>query len=288
MKTDKKYISSILPLNKNENLISVSNIYSIFEGKHSPEFYFEGECHTPWEFVYVIDGQVGITADKRVYSLSAGDIIFHKPMEFHKIWSENESRSHVFICSFDLEGKAVHQLRNGIYKLDDEATHIINLLLNMLRKNNSDASLGSSYLNYGDLITENSMITQLCVNYLELIFVYLTYADKSIHLTESNERTNLYTKIVGVLEEHIYDKITISEIADVLNVSSATVKNCFAEFAGCGVHKYFLNIKIRKAIELLRKGKNVNEVSDMLQFANPNYFSYVFKRETGTCASSYK
>ncbi|MBQ4516861.1 MAG: helix-turn-helix domain-containing protein [Clostridia bacterium] len=288
MKTDKKYISSISALNKNENLISVSNIYSMFEGKHTPEFYFEGECHNPWEFVYVIDGQVGITADKRVYSLSAGDIIFHKPMEFHKIWSENESRSHVFICSFDLEGKAVHLLRNGIYKLDDEATHIINLLLNMLRKNNKEQFSDNSNMDYADLITQNNKIMQISVNYLELIFTYLSYSDKSVNIAEPNEKINLYTKIVGVLEEHIYDKITISQIADICNVSTATVKNCFAEFAGCGVHKYFLNIKIRKAIELLKSGKNVNEVSDMLQFANPNYFSYVFKRETGTCASSYK
>ena len=288
MKTDKKYISSISPLNKNENLISVSNIYSMFEGKHTPEFYFEGECHSPWEFVYVIDGQVGITADKRVYSLSAGDIIFHKPMEFHKIWSENESRSHVFICSFDLEGKAVHFLRNGIYKLDAEATHIINLLLNMLRKNNTELFSDNVNMDYGDLITKNNKIMQISVNYLELIFTYLSYSDKSVNIAEPNERINLYTKIVGVLEEHIYDKITISQIADICNVSTATVKNCFAEFAGCGVHKYFLNIKIRKAIELLKSGKNVNEVSDMLQFANPNYFSYVFKRETGTCASEYK
>ena len=288
MKTDKKYISSISALNKNENLISVSNIYSMFEGKHTPEFYFEGECHNPWEFVYVIDGQVGITADKRVYSLSAGDIIFHKPMEFHKIWSENESRSHVFICSFDLEGKAVHLLRNGIYKLDDEATHIINLLLNMLRKNNKEQFSDNSNMDYADLITQNNKIMQISVNYLELIFTYLSYSDKSVNIAEPNEKINLYTKIVGVLEEHIYDKINISQIADICNVSTATVKNCFAEFAGCGVHKYFLNIKIRKAIELLKSGKNVNEVSDMLQFANPNYFSYVFKRETGTCASSYK
>ncbi|MBR5156730.1 MAG: AraC family transcriptional regulator [Clostridia bacterium] len=284
MKTDKKYISSISALNKNENLISVSSIYSMFEAKHSPEFYFEGECHIPWEFVYVIDGQVGITADKRVYSLSAGDIIFHKPMEFHKIWSENENWSHVFICSFDLEGKAVHQLRNGIYRLDEDSAKIMNMLLDLLRKNNSD----NNWLDYADLIAQNSKIMQISVNYLELIFTYLSYSDKSVNIAEPNERINLYTKIVGVLEEHIYDKITISQIADICNVSAATVKNCFAEFAGCGVHKYFLNIKIRKAIELLKSGKNVNEVSDMLQFANPNYFSYVFKRETGTCASSYK
>lgn len=287
MKTDKKYISTLSPLNKNANLITVTNIYSMFEAKHAPQFYFEGECHTQWEFVYVLDGQVGVTADKQVYSLSAGDIIFHKPMEFHKIWSENEQQSHVFICSFDLEGSFVHHLRNGIYRLWNEPRQIMSMLLDMLHTHNTNCSNKVSP-NYAELIAEDNMITQLCINYLELLFIYLSYSDKRVQVAEPSEKISLYTKIASVLEEHIYDKITISEIAQICNVSAATVKNCFAEYAGCGVHKYFLNIKIRTAIELLKKGKNVSEVSDMLHFANPNYFSYVFKRETGTCASSYK
>ena len=45
---------------------------------------------------------------------------------------------------------------------------------------------------------------------------------------------------------------------------------------------------MRTAIELLEKGALVSEVSEQLGFSNPNYFSLVFKRETGHTAIQHR
>ena len=82
--------------------------------------------------------------------------------------------------------------------------------------------------------------------------------------------------------------MSLEDVAKLCGVSTATVKNCFSGYAGCGIHKYLLKIKMRNASELLKDGKTVSEVSDILGFSNPNYFSYVFKRETGKTASSFR
>jgi len=285
MKTDKIFIKKLAKRQKNMHLLSITGIYSFFKAKHTSDFYFEGECHSPWEMVYIIEGSAGITADDKIYTLSKGDIIFHKPMEFHKIWSADGTSPRVLICSFDLDGSFSHML-SGVYHLEDNAENIMDSLLKFLytefKKNPSDN------INFYELFNKNEIALQIVLNYLELILLYLSRSDNQEQKFFHNEKMRLYTKIVEVLEEHLYDKITISEIAEICNVSPATIKNCFMEYAGCGVHKYFLNIKIRTAIEMLKNGMTVNEVSDTLQFANPNYFSYVFKRETGICASSYK
>lgn len=289
MKTDKNYIAKTLePINKNTHSITIGNVYSIFEEKFSPEFYFSGECHAPWEMVYVIDGTVGITADDKIHILSPGDMIFHKPMEFHKIWGVNNDKLHVFICSFDLSGGFSHRLRDGLYQLNENTHRQMNTLLGLLRSQTVMPTSEYFIAYYEPLVKNSDMTAQLAIKYLELIFLELSMSDKRTHSKNYNENMLLYTQIAQILEEHVYDKITIPQIASLCGVSSATVKNCFSKYADCGIHKYFLGIKIRTAIELLKSGKNVNEVSDMLQFANPNYFSYVFKRETGTCASSYR
>ena len=54
-----------------------------------------------------------------------------------------------------------------------------------------------------------------------------------------------------------------------------------------GIHKYLLKLKTAAAIQLLQQGCSVNEVSRQLGFANQNYFSTVFKRETGLPPSRY-
>jgi len=66
------------------------------------------------------------------------------------------------------------------------------------------------------------------------------------------------------------------------------VKTCFSRHAGCGIHKYFLKIKMRTAIQMIRQGCTVSEVSDTLGFNNPNYFSYVFRRETGKRPTDFR
>ena len=231
------------------------------------------------------NGSVGITAKNRIHTLSKGDIIFHKPMEFHKIWSIDGTSPQVLVCSFDLDGSSSHML-NGIYHLTGTTKSIMDSILNHLSSEIPDNK--KDYINYFDFLDKNEMLQQIIFNYLELLFLHLSRCESSEQKLDYDGNLNLYTKIVEILEEHIYEKITIPEIAEKCNVSAATAKNCFSEYAGCGVHKYFLNIKMRAAIEMLKSGMNVNEVSDKLQFTNPNYFSYVFKRETGTCASEYK
>lgn len=285
MKKDKTFIKKLCENQKNKRLLSITGLYSLFEAKHTPEFYFDGECHSPWEMVYVIDGLVGITAGDKIYTLSAGEVVFHKPMEFHKIWSADGTSPQFLICSFDLDGSFSHRI-SGVYHLADEAKHCMDSLLNYLYTEFKEPLAAT--VNYFKVLDKNETALQIILNQLELMLLYLSRSDNRGPESSANEKMRLYTEIAGILEEHIYDKITILQIAQMCNVSAATVKNCFAEYAGCGVHKYFLNIKIRAAIEMLKNGMTVNEVSDILQFANPNYFSYVFKRETGICASAYK
>ena len=47
-------------------------------------------------------------------------------------------------------------------------------------------------------------------------------------------------------------------------------------------------MKVAKAMSLLRDGKNVSEIADLLGFENQSYFSSVFKRETGISPTEYK
>lgn len=68
-------------------------------------------------------------------------------------------------------------------------------------------------------------------------------------------------------------------------MSQATLKRIFARYTGIGIHKYFLQLKIKSATELLQSGMNVCQTSEKLGFSSQCYFSTVYKRETGKSPS---
>lgn len=55
-----------------------------------------------------------------------------------------------------------------------------------------------------------------------------------------------------------------------------------------GIHKYYLNIKIQQAADLLKAGESVTVIADKLNFSSQNYFPIVFKREIGVSPTDYK
>ena len=86
-------------------LIQIETLYSMFQKHYHKNFVFNGEVHDFWECLYVDEGNIQVSGDERVYALTAGDIIFHKPMELHKFSVENENGATLFIFSFTLDGK---------------------------------------------------------------------------------------------------------------------------------------------------------------------------------------
>lgn len=290
IKMDKSYYAELPKIIKNEQQLAVDGIYTLFEAKREPAFYFGGECHAAWEMVCILEENAGVSADDKVYSLSEGDVIFHQPMEFHKIWSENGSRPRVFIVSFDLSGEKAYKLKKGVYRLWEQPRTVLNAMLSLLRQTCADGQTAQEVIDYRHkLAAKNGALLQSVIGLLEAFMLLLAVSDERSVPVATGEKVRLYTATVGLLERHVYDRISIEEIAHTLGVSSATLKNCFSDYAGCGIHKYFLKIKIRTAIELLREGHTVSEVSERLQFSSPNYFSLVFKRETGgRTACSYR
>lgn len=286
MKTDNiRYLQTeVAP--KRERLITLDAFYTMFLHQHKKDFYFSGELHDPWELVYVRAGRAGITADARVYHLGAGSLIFHKPLEFHQIWAESDDLQ-VFISSFSLSGEMAHFFENKVFDLGPTERSLMETLLE--EGSGLYATKVGMYYDYSRWSTHPIAAAQLICR-LELLFLKLLAASEDpdrLH-RPTPEPPSLYNRIVQVLEAHITDEISINDLAEQCGVSPTTAKNCFAKYTGMGIHKYFLHLKLRAAISLLKEGASVSEVSDRLGFNNPNYFTYVFRRETGKRPSDYK
>ena len=98
----------------------------------------------------------------------------------------------------------------------------------------------------------------------------------------------IFTKAVKFMAEKLYENPSIEDVSNHVNVSVSSIKRIFNRYAGMGVHKYFLKLKIKAATQMLREGYSVTFVAEKLNFSSQGYFTKTFKRETGTLPSDLK
>ena len=63
---------------KISNALDITELFCLYLQHFCQGYVFSGEMHDFWECVYVIDGEVCISSDERMYNLRKGDIVFHK------------------------------------------------------------------------------------------------------------------------------------------------------------------------------------------------------------------
>lgn len=91
------------------------------------------------------------------------------------------------------------------------------------------------------------------------------------------------------IHSHYSEKLALTDVAEHLNISSGHLSNTFKKFTGVTISDYIATVKIEHAKELIDTHKYLMyEISDMLGFENPYYFSKVFKKITGISPREYE
>ncbi|HOJ48043.1 MAG TPA: AraC family transcriptional regulator [Bacillota bacterium] len=262
-------------------LFHVNAVITSIDAIRPKDFYFSGEMHDFWEVVCLLDGSISATADERVYQLSAGQVLFHKPLEFHRIWSTNDTSPHVIIFSFDASGEGMRFFENKLFTIDENKIEEIKDLQKKVSAALEEAEKNG--LNSDSYIFASQKAANAIENFL--LSLYNTAAIK--HTAPGNEDCEDYKKIVRVMHENADKNLTVADIAALCNMSVSSLKKKFSLFSDKGVGKYFTYVKMRKAITMLCNGVSAPEISDALGFSSVNYFYAAFKREIGLTPKEY-
>lgn len=111
--------------------LRIKKIVTIHYFEYAKDYVFEGETHDFWELLVVDKGEVEIMADTKGYKLKQGEIIFHKPKEFHNVWANGKVAPNLIVVAFECNSAAISYFENKILTISDLEK---NLLAQIMRE----------------------------------------------------------------------------------------------------------------------------------------------------------
>lgn len=256
----------------------VDALYNAIDVVRPQGFYYSGEMHDFWEAVFVVNGEATATADEKVIALRAGQLLFHKPMEFHRIWSENHTAPHLQILTFHATGEGMRYFEGRCMELTPaeqqrfaKTCKKVGAAVALFREDDA-AYAGAAF------------DAALAVETLLLMLRDHVPADEHA-LTPGARR---FREILQVLHAHCEEDLSVEQLAELCGCSVSNMKRIFSRYSDRGVAKYFLTVKIQRAMQLLDAGVPTGEVARRLGFADTGYFHTVFRRETGSTPGTYR
>lgn len=277
-----------------EDLI-VKKIVTIHYFEYAKNYVFEGEKHDFWELLYVDKGEVEVMADNLGYKLKQGEMIFHKPNEFHNVWANGIVAPNLIVISFECKSPAISYFDNKIINV---GASVSDLLANILReaKNAYSSPLDDPSLKELEKKPERPIgCEQLIRIYLEQMLIQLIRKGNKLSViskpslsVKNRSDTDLVLRIVSFLKENVHTYLTFDDVCRFSNLSRTNLKVLFKEKAGLGVMEYFKNLKIDEAKIMIREGEyNFTEIAHRLGYSSIHYFSRHFKKATGMTPSEY-
>ena len=280
-----------------EDSVTINRIISVHYFQYMSDFSFPGESHDVWELVCVDRGEIDALAGDRRLTLKKGNILFHKPNEFHNVLTNGKVSPSLVVIGFECHSPAIKSFEEQLMSVQDTEKELLAQII-VEARNTFSGRLDDPYQE--ELIFNSEPLTfgsaQLISHYLEqlMIHLYRRYFSYSLpvrssrFLAEASSGNDTYNRIVRYMEEHLGERMTIDRICRDNLVGRSQLQKLFRDTKGCGVIEFFSMMKIDTAKQMIRDNQlNFTQIADRLGYNSIHYFSRQFKQITTMTPSEY-
>lgn len=274
-----------IPLNR---VVSVEKIISVYKYSFDKNYAYSGESHDFWELIYVEDGRLLVSSGDTTYNMQLGDILFHRPGDFHSVRCDGSGSARVVIISFDSHSAAVDVLGDGKTGVPIELRDRIGAILS---EADSCFEIGTSPLEPkadAPIGAEQILRSELESFIIRLIRLRADKTDDRFLFTSRDElERRLAEDIVGYLRENVTGRVTLDDVCSRFHFGKSHICHIFKSRTGTTIVRSLIDMKLERAREMLSSGAyNVSETSEALGFDSPQYFSKLFRRNVGVPPSA--
>ncbi len=279
--------------------LHIRKLYSIHYFEYMKDFVFNGEVHNFWELVCVDSGSIIVTAGDRELTLTANQMIFHKPNEFHALRADGVTSPNLIVISFDCTSDCMDFFENRLVSINQTERFYLGQLLSEAKRSfhtplNNPYNCFLERVPHAEFGSEQIIFLSLEMLLISLLRRYRapqfppmtpnTFPHPLLH-RDSDE---LLGQIIQYLRRHIYEHMTVAQICKDNSVGRSQLQKLFHEKLHCGVIDYFCRLKIEYAQRLIREQRyNYTQIADILGYSSYQYFSLQFKKFTRMTPSEY-
>ena len=274
-----------------KTVIDVTKIVTIHYYEFGNDFVFSGESHNFWELVYVDKGSVIVSRDGEEIILGQGELIFHKPNEFHSIRA-HDSAPNFMVISFASTSLAMSALEGFRMSLERPYKSLLTSIIKEAEQCYVIPKNDTKLRQLRRRATAPFGSEQLVKNYLEQLLIYLLRSSADTDrepIPQTAEEEPLVTAIKEYLTVRREETIRVEDVCRAFGYSKSFLSRLFREHTGSSIAAFAMEKKMERAKELIREGNlNFTQISANLSFEDPQYFSRVFKRRYGMTPTEYK
>lgn len=271
--------------------IKISRLYTVHYFEYSKRFSFTGESHNFWELVYADKGDVTVFADDKSFVLEQGNVIFHKPNEWHNVRANGVDAANITIITFASPSKAMSFFENKILAVGQKQKELLSKIVSEYT-NAFKTPLNDPFTTHLERRSDAAVASEQLIKLFLCEFLILFLRNdpsgrqrtvRSIH--SSNATLNL---LINYMEQNITKTVTLKELMEYSGTNRTAIENIFRENLGKGAVEYFLILKTELAKKYLREDNyNITQISEILGYSSIHYFSRQFKKITGMTPTEY-
>lgn len=248
---------------------------------HPSGYYFNtqnGRVLREYQFLYITKGKGVLSFDNEINRpISKGHLFIIFPGQWHTYHPAPETGWNEYYIGF--EGPIIDNIVSNSFISKENQILEVGLneeLVNLFARAIEIAEV--------DKISSQQYLSGIVLHILGLV---LSVSQNKIF--EVGDVVQKIEQAKIIMNENIYKNIDPEELAEKLNTSYSWFRKVFKDYTGYAPAKYFQELKIRKAKQLLvDTSQTVKEISYMLNYNSTEHFFSLFKKMTGYTPIEYR
>lgn len=278
--------------NRIDNVVTVRSIVTVLHMDLHNKLCI-GESHNFPEIFYVEQGRTFYVLDGKTMMLDAGTMVICAPNTFHGDTVRRIPGGIVGIISFETDSDSLYSLYDRPILLNSRQREQLETMIAKGQTLFEPAKQQSGVFSMIPVQGADPRELQKLKNSLELFLLNVSQSiENSIEKTTGANQEQHYRQQMDVLttylSDHLEQNLTLTQIETALGFSESSLRRLVRRYKSCSPLAYFQELKIREAKNLIRNSSlNITEIAEHLGYSSVQYFSYIFRKKTGSSPTDY-
>lgn len=249
--------------------------------QHPKGYFFnqeKGRILNEYQLIYITEGFGKLTLrQNEVIQISKGQVMLILPGQWHSYQPIEKSGWNEYYIGF--KGKIIDSLVQNSFL--SKKNQLLDVGLN--------EELVNLYKRAIEIVKTDKIATQQHLLGIVMHAIGLILSESQNAKSIKNDPKQIVNRTKIFMNENVFKCLHIEDLAQKMDVNYTTFRKLFKVETGYAPVRYFHELKIQKAKQLLLEtSSSVKEVSNMLSYYSPENFISTFKKSTGETPSKYR